>query len=93
MDIQNMMEDRYTTVQMHHYFLFEQVRKYLEYTHDYEFLKNQLYDTLKRIIEEYINGIDLDGNNIHLDNEDGLLSSGTPQIQNTWMDAKKLEIS
>ena len=63
--------------------LFEQVRKYLEYTHDYEFLKNQLYDTLKRIIEEYING-----NNIHLDNEDGLLSSGTPQIQNTWMDAK-----
>lgn len=68
--------------------LFEQVRKYLEYRHDYEFLKNQLYDTLKRIIEEYINGIDLDGNNIHLDNEDGLLSSGTPQIQNTWMDAK-----
>ena len=68
--------------------LFEQVRKYLEYTHDHEFLKNQLYDTLKRIIEEYINGIDLDGNNIHLDNEDGLLSSGTPQIQNTWMDAK-----
>lgn len=68
--------------------LFEQVRKYLEYTHDYEFLKNQLYDTLKRIIEEYINGIDLDGNNIHLDNEDELLSSGTPQIQNTWMDAK-----
>ncbi|MEE1530950.1 MAG: amylo-alpha-1,6-glucosidase [Clostridia bacterium] len=68
--------------------LFEQVRKYLEYTHDYEFLKNQLYDTLKRIIEEYINGIDLDGNNIHLDNEDGLLSSGTSQIQNTWMDAK-----
>lgn len=68
--------------------LFEQVRKYLEYTHDYEFLKNQLYDTLKRIIEEYINGIDLDGNNIHLDNEDGLLLSGTPQIQNTWMDAK-----
>ena len=68
--------------------LFEQVRKYLEYTHDYEFLKNQLYDTLKKIIEEYINGIDLDGNNIHLDNEDGLLSSGTLEIQNTWMDAK-----
>lgn len=68
--------------------LFEQVRKYLEYTHDYEFLKEQLYDTLKKVIEAYINGIDLDGNNIHLDNEDGLLSSGTPQIQNTWMDAK-----
>ncbi len=68
--------------------LFEQVRKYLAYTHDYEFLKNQLYDTLKKVIEAYISGIDLDGNNIHLDNEDGLLSSGTPQIQNTWMDAK-----
>ena len=68
--------------------LFEQVRKYLEYTHDYEFLKSQLYDTLKRVMEAYITGIDLDGNNIHLDNEDGLLSSGTPQIQNTWMDAK-----
>lgn len=68
--------------------LFEQVRKYLEYTRDYEFLKNQLYDTLKKIIESYINGIDLDGNNIHLDESDGLISSGTPQIQNTWMDAK-----
>lgn len=68
--------------------LFEQVRKYLAYTHDYEFLKNQLYETLKKIIEAYINGIDLDGNNIHLDMEDGLLSSGTPNIQNTWMDAK-----
>lgn len=68
--------------------LFEQVRKYLEYTHDYEFLKSQLYDTLKRVIEAYITGIDLDENNIHLDNDDGLLSSGTPQIQNTWMDAK-----
>ena len=68
--------------------LFEQIRKYLEYTHDYEFLKIQAYDTLKKVIEAYINGIDLDGNNIHLDNEDGLLSSGTQQIQNTWMDAK-----
>ena len=68
--------------------LFEQIRKYLEYTHDYEFLKIQAYDTLKKVIEAYINGIDLDGNNIHLDNEDGLLSSGTQQIQNTGMDAK-----
>ena len=68
--------------------LFEQVRKYLAYTHDYEFLKNQLYETLKKVIEAYISGIDLDGNNIHLDMEDGLLSSGTPNIQNTWMDAK-----
>lgn len=68
--------------------LFEQVKKYLDYTHDYEFLKNQLYDILIKIIESYIAGIDLDGNNIHLDEEDGLLSSGTENIQNTWMDAK-----
>ncbi len=68
--------------------LFEQVRKYLEYTHDYELLKNQLYDVLKKVIESYIIGIDLDGNNIHLDEEDGLLSSGTVYTQNTWMDAK-----
>ena len=68
--------------------LFEQVRKYVEYTHDYELLKNQLYEVLKKVIESYIAGIDLDGNNIHLDEEDGLLSSGTPYIQNTWMDAK-----
>lgn len=68
--------------------LFEQVRKYLEYTHDYEFLKSHLYDILKKVIQAYINGIDLDGNNIHLDPKDGLLISGTPNIQNTWMDAK-----
>ncbi len=68
--------------------LFEQVRKYVEYTHDFEFLKNQMYEVLKKIIESYIAGIDLDGNNIHLDPEDGLLQSGTPHIQNTWMDAK-----
>ena len=68
--------------------LFEQVRKYLEYTHDYELLKTHLYDVLKKVIEAYIAGIDLDGNNIHVDPEDGLLSSGSPYIQNTWMDAK-----
>lgn len=68
--------------------LFEQVRKYLDYTHDYELLKNQLYQVLIRIIENYIQGIDFDGNNIHLDLEDGLLSSGTETTQNTWMDAK-----
>ena len=68
--------------------LFEQVRKYLDYTHDFEFLKGSLYETLKKVINAYIAGIDLDGNNIHLDEEDGLLSSGTEHIQNTWMDAK-----
>ena len=68
--------------------LFEQVKKYLDYTHDFEFMKNQLYDVLIKIIESYITGIDLDGNNIHLDMEDGLLSVGTETSQNTWMDVK-----
>lgn len=67
--------------------LIEQVRKYIEYTHDYELLKNQLYDILKKIIDSYIKGIELDGNNIHLE-DDGLISSGTQYTQNTWMDAK-----
>ena len=67
--------------------LFEQVYKYIKYTNDYDFVKEKLYDKLKLIIERYANGIDLDGNNIYLDT-DGLIVSGTPYIQNTWMDAK-----
>ena len=67
--------------------LFEQINKFLQYTKDYEFVRNNLYDKLKDIIENYVKGIDLDNNNIHL-NDDGLLSSGTPETQNTWMDVK-----
>ena len=67
--------------------LFEQVQKYLEYTNDYEFIKESIYPKLKKIIENYSKGIDLDNNNIYLD-EDGLISSGTETTQNTWMDAK-----
>jgi len=68
--------------------LFEQVMKYIDYSHDFDLLKNHLYDVLKKIMESFINGIDYDNNNIHLDLEDGLLSTGTPYTQNTWMDAK-----
>lgn len=67
--------------------LFEQVKKYLNYTQDYEFFKNNLYEVLIKIIDSYASGINLDNNNIYLD-EDGLISSGTPDTQNTWMDAK-----
>ena len=67
--------------------LFEQVNKYLEYTKDYDFIKDNLYSKLKDIIENYYKGIDLDNNNIFVDS-DGLLSSGTESTQNTWMDAK-----
>lgn len=67
--------------------LFEQVNKFLKYTKDYDFVKENLYEKMKDIVEHYKNGIDLDGNNIYVD-EDGLLVSGTTSIQNTWMDAK-----
>src|SRR5699024_2946572 len=67
--------------------LFEQVNKYLKYTSDYAFIKQHIYKKLKVIIENYSEGIDFDDNNIHLD-EDGLISSGTENTQNTWMDAK-----
>jgi predicted glycogen debranching enzyme len=67
--------------------LFEQVNKYLQYTKDYEFIKENIYEKLKDIISNYSQGIDLDNNNIYID-EDGLLSSGTETTQNTWMDAK-----
>lgn len=67
--------------------LFEQVNKFMKYTKDYDFVKENLYEKLKDIIKNYKNGIDLDDNNIYID-EDGLLVSGTPNTQNTWMDAK-----
>ena len=67
--------------------LFEQVHKYLKYTNDTEFIKLEIYPVLEKIIDAYRKKIDIDGNNIFLD-EDGLISSGTENIQNTWMDAK-----
>jgi len=67
--------------------LFEQIQKYVEYTEDYEFVKENLYEKLKDVIENYKNGIDVDDNNIFLDT-DYLIVSGTQNTQNTWMDAK-----
>ncbi len=68
--------------------LFEAVNKYLEYTKNYDFVRDNLYEKLKNIIDSYIDGTNLDGNNIYLDEKDFLLSSGTEKTQNTWMDAK-----
>ena len=67
--------------------LFEQVNKFLKYTNDYEFIKENIYEKLKTIIVNYEKGIDLDNNNIYVD-EDLLVVSGTPETQNTWMDVK-----
>lgn len=67
--------------------LIEQVNKYIKYTDDYAFIKEELYASLKDIIENYRKGTNLADNNVFLD-KDGLISSGTYQTQNTWMDAK-----
>ena len=69
--------------------LFEQVQKYIDYTGDYDFIKENIYEKLKGVIEAYSKGIDIDDNNIYLD-KDCLISSGTETTQNTWMDAKYL---
>ena len=67
--------------------LFEQVNKFLRYTNDYDFIKENLYEKLIAVITNYSKGIDLDNNNIYID-KDLLLVSGTPNTQNTWMDVK-----
>ena len=67
--------------------LFEQIQKYLEYTKDIKFVEENLYEKLEDIIDNYSGKIDIDNNNIYLDS-DGLISSGTEDTQNTWMDAK-----
>ena len=67
--------------------LFEQVKKFLNYTHDYEWIRNNIYTYLVKIMNAYQDRIDIDGNNIYMD-KDYLISSGTEKIQNTWMDAK-----
>ena len=67
--------------------LFEQVNKFLEYTHEYEWVRDNIYLSLVKIMNAYQNRIDIDGNNIYMDS-DYLISSGTEKIQNTWMDAK-----
>ncbi len=60
------------------------VYKYLVYTGDLDFVRDQVYPTVKGIIRWYMEGTEY---NIGMD-EDGLLSAGAPDIQLTWMDAK-----
>jgi len=63
---------------------FEAVRSLLQYTNDYEFVRTNLYPVLKDIVDWHVKGTRY---GIHVD-EDGLLSSGEPGVQLTWMDAK-----
>ncbi len=67
---------------------FEAVSKFLKYTNNYEFVQENLYSKMKDIINNYIDGINIDENNIYLDDIDYLIVAGTPETQNTWMDVK-----
>jgi predicted glycogen debranching enzyme len=63
---------------------FEAVRSLLQYTNDLEFVQTKLYEVLKSIIDWHVRGTRY---NIRVDT-DGLLYSGGPGVQLTWMDAK-----
>jgi len=63
---------------------FEAVRSFMQYTGDYEFVRTSLYSVLQDIINWHVKGTRYQ---IHVD-EDGLLYSGEPGVQLTWMDAK-----
>ena len=63
---------------------FEAARAYLAYTGDLEFVRNELYPVFADIIAWHVRGTRY---GIKVDSS-GLLSSGEPGVQLTWMDAK-----
>src|ERR1700756_120365 len=63
---------------------FEAARAYLAYTGDFEFVRNELYPVFSDIISWHARGTRY---GIKVD-ASGLLSSGEPGVQLTWMDAK-----
>lgn len=63
---------------------FEAVNNYLEYTNDFSFIKEKIYNCLKEICLGFINGTIFD---IKM-TEDGLVTAGNQHTQLTWMDAK-----
>ena len=63
---------------------FEAIRAYVDYTGDYEFVRKHLYDVLTEIITWHVRGTRY---GIRVD-DSGLLASGEPGVQLTWMDAK-----
>lgn len=76
-------EPVYNTVDASLWFI-EATYKFLKYTKQYSFVKEEIYPHLKEIIECYKNGTDF---NIKMD-IDGLISAGSQGTQLTWMDAK-----
>jgi predicted glycogen debranching enzyme len=80
-DSDNRLE--YNTVDAALWF-FEAARLYLEYSHDARFIRAELYEKLKDIIEWHRRGTRF---GIHVDS-DGLVAVGDLSTQLTWMDAK-----
>jgi predicted glycogen debranching enzyme len=63
---------------------FDAIRAYVEYTGDFEFVRERLYSVLKDILDCHICGTRY---GIGVDS-DGLLRAGVDGVQLTWMDAK-----
>jgi predicted glycogen debranching enzyme len=63
---------------------FVAIHKYLQYTGDETFVRDELLPVLRGILAQHDRGTRY---NIHVD-EDGLLYAGEPGVQLTWMDAK-----
>ncbi len=76
-------QPEYNTVDATLWF-FVAIYKYLEYTNDVAFVREELMPTLRDIISWHERGTRY---NIHVD-ADGLLYAGAPGVQLTWMDAK-----
>jgi predicted glycogen debranching enzyme len=76
-------EPEYNTVDASLWF-FVAIYKYIQYTGDNSFVKDNLMPVLKEIIEWHYRGTRF---NIKV-NSNGLLYAGTPDVQLTWMDAK-----
>ena len=75
-------EPAYNTVDASLWF-FEALYQYVEYTGDYEFIKENIYKVLKEITQAYMNGTRY---NIRME-DDFLIWAGDPATQLTWMDA------
>jgi predicted glycogen debranching enzyme len=63
---------------------FHAVDRYVETSHD-QLTLALLYPTLKEIVDWHVRGTRF---GIHVDERDGLLVQGAPDVQLTWMDAK-----
>ena len=77
------LDPLYNTVDASMWYFYS-VDKYLEYTEDYDFVRDEIYPKLEEIIEAYKKGTDF---KIHMD-KDYLIHAGGDYDQVTWMDVR-----